>query len=81
MFPRNNASPPIIAVGQVILIADGSVVTSDASARVKIGTGDWGASAIMPLKYLSAVRCNDKFAADVYGLYVVASVALLTALM
>lgn len=45
MYPKNAASPPVIAVGQVILIADGSVVTADASARVKIGTGDWGASA------------------------------------
>lgn len=45
MYPKNNASPPIIAVGQVILIADGSVVTADAAARVKIGTGGWGASA------------------------------------
>jgi len=45
MYPRNSASPPPLAIGQVILIADGSVVTTAASARVKIGSGGWGAAA------------------------------------
>lgn len=45
MYPKNAASPPFITVGQVVQISDGAVQTSGASARVKTGTGSWGASA------------------------------------
>lgn len=44
MYPRNNASPPPIGVGQVIQISDGAVQTTGASARVKIGTGSFAAA-------------------------------------
>lgn len=44
MYPRNNASPPPLTVGQVVQISDGAVQTAGASARVKTGTGAWGAS-------------------------------------
>lgn len=45
MYPRNNAAPPIIDLGEILLKADGAQQTSGASARVKIGTGSWGAAA------------------------------------
>jgi hypothetical protein len=45
MYPRNNATPPIIDLGEIMLKSDGTQQTSGASARVKIGTGAWGASA------------------------------------
>lgn len=45
MYPRNAATPPAIAVGSVVQISDGAVQTTGASARVKTGTGAWGASA------------------------------------
>lgn len=44
MYPKNNASPPPIGVGQVIQISDGAVQTTGASARVKIGTGAFAAA-------------------------------------
>ena len=44
-YPRNSATPPTIAVGEVHLIADGSVVTADALARVLTAGGAWGAKA------------------------------------
>lgn len=43
MYPRNNASPPPIAVGSIYLIADGTIQTSGASVRVKTAGGSWGA--------------------------------------
>ena len=43
MYPKNAASPEEILVGQVILIADGSVVTASASVRTKGQGGSWGA--------------------------------------
>jgi len=43
MYPRNNASPPTIAIGSIYLIADGTIQTSGASVRVKTGSGAWGA--------------------------------------
>jgi len=44
-YPRNAASPPAIAVGVIYLLADGTIQTSGASARVKTGGGSWGAAA------------------------------------
>jgi hypothetical protein len=41
-YPRNAASPPIIAVGAIYLLADGTIQTTGASVRVKTGTGSWG---------------------------------------
>ncbi len=41
-YPRNAASPPIVAVGAIYLLADGTIQTSGASVRVKTGTGSWG---------------------------------------
>jgi hypothetical protein len=43
-YPRNAASPPPFVVGQVVLIADGTVQTTGVSARVQIGTGAWTAA-------------------------------------
>lgn len=45
MYPRNNAVPPIIDLGEIVLKADGTQQTTGASARVKIGTAAWGAAA------------------------------------
>jgi hypothetical protein len=45
MYPRNAASPPTIDLGQILQLSDGTVQTSGASVRVKIGTGAWGAGA------------------------------------
>lgn len=45
MYPRNAAAPPPIGVGEVRAVADGELQTSDVLARVKIGTGAWGAAA------------------------------------
>jgi hypothetical protein len=45
MFPKNNASPPTVAVGSIYLIADGTIQTSGASVRVKTAGGAWGAGA------------------------------------
>jgi hypothetical protein len=44
-YPRNAASPPIVAVGAIYLIADGTIQTTGASVRVKTGSGAWGAGA------------------------------------
>jgi len=44
-YPRNAASPPVIAVGAIYLLADGTIQTTGASARVKTGSGAWGAAA------------------------------------
>jgi hypothetical protein len=44
-YPRNAASPPHFLVGYVYQISDGAVQTSGVSARVKTGTGSWGAAA------------------------------------
>ena len=44
-YPRNAASPPTIAVGVIYLLADGTIQTTGASARVKTGSGAWGAAA------------------------------------
>jgi hypothetical protein len=41
-YPRNAATPPIVAVGAIYLLADGTIQTSGASVRVKTGTGAWG---------------------------------------
>lgn len=45
MYPRNAASPPTIDLGQMLQLSDGAIQTTDASVRVKIGTGAWGAGA------------------------------------
>jgi hypothetical protein len=45
MYPRNNASPPVIDLGEIVLKSDGTQQTTGASARVKIGIGAWGAAA------------------------------------
>jgi hypothetical protein len=44
-YPRNAASPPIVAVGAIYLIADGTIQTSGASVRVKTGSGAWATGA------------------------------------
>jgi hypothetical protein len=44
-YPRNAASPPVIAVGAIYLLADGTIQTTGASARVKTGSSAWGAAA------------------------------------
>lgn len=44
-YPRNAASPPIVAVGAIYLLADGTIQTTGASVRVKTGTGAWGSGA------------------------------------
>ena len=44
-YPRNAASPPVIAVGAIYLLADGTIQTTGASARVKTGSGAWSAAA------------------------------------
>jgi len=48
MYPCNAAVPPEIAVGAIHLIADGSLVTTAVLARVRVGTGAWGAPANTP---------------------------------
>lgn len=45
MYPKNAATPPEVDLGQMLLIADGTIQTAGASVRVKIGTGAWGAGA------------------------------------
>lgn len=45
MYPKNAVTPPEIAVGSVYLVADGTIQTTDVLARVRIGTGAWGAKA------------------------------------
>lgn len=45
MYPKNNATPPAIDLGQILLLADGTIQTTGASVRVRIGTGAWGAGA------------------------------------
>lgn len=42
MYPKNNASPPRLAVGQVVQISDGAIQTSGVSITVR---GDGGAEA------------------------------------
>ena len=44
-YPRNAASPPVIAVGAIYLLADGTIQTTGASARVKTGSGAWASAA------------------------------------
>jgi hypothetical protein len=44
-YPRNAATPPIVAVGAIYLLADGTIQTTGASVRVKTGTGSWGTGA------------------------------------
>jgi len=44
-YPRNAASPPTIAVGAIYLLTDGTIQKTGASARVKTGSGAWGAAA------------------------------------
>jgi hypothetical protein len=44
-YPRNAATPPIVAVGAIYLMADGTIQTTGASVRVKTGTGSWGSGA------------------------------------
>jgi hypothetical protein len=44
-YPRNASSPPHFLVGYVYQISDGALQTSGVSARVKTGTGSWGAAA------------------------------------
>jgi hypothetical protein len=45
MYPRNAATPPVIDLGEIVLKSDGTQQTTGAAARVKIGTGAWGAAA------------------------------------
>jgi hypothetical protein len=45
MYPRNNASPPTIGLGEIVLKADGTQQTTGVLARVKTGSGAWGAAA------------------------------------
>ena len=44
-YPRNAASPPVIAIGAIYLLADGTIQTTGASARVKTGSGAWATAA------------------------------------
>jgi hypothetical protein len=44
VYPRNATSPPEISLGQLLQLSDGAIQTSDASVRVKIGTGAWAAA-------------------------------------
>lgn len=43
MYPRNNATPPPVDLGEIRAIADNALQTSGASARVKTSTG-WAAA-------------------------------------
>lgn len=45
MYPKGNASPPPIGIGEVRAVADLALQTTDVLVRVKIGTGAWGAGA------------------------------------
>jgi hypothetical protein len=45
MYPRNNASPPTIGLGEIVLKADGTQQTTGVLARVRIGNGSWAAAA------------------------------------
>lgn len=45
MYPRNSETPPPFTVGRVIQKTDGAEQTADVLARVKTGTGAWGAAA------------------------------------
>ena len=42
-YPKNAATPNPVDVGEVVLIADGTVQTSGASVRVNLDAGGWGA--------------------------------------
>ena len=42
-YPKNADTPKAVTVGSVILIADGTVQTSDCSVRVSLDGGVWGA--------------------------------------
>jgi len=42
-YPKNAATPKSVTVGQVILIADGTIQTSGCSVRVNLDDGGWGA--------------------------------------
>jgi hypothetical protein len=44
-YPRNAATPPIVAVGVIYLLVDGTIQTTGASVRVKTGMGSWGSGA------------------------------------
>ncbi|MGV2337668.1 MAG UNVERIFIED_CONTAM: hypothetical protein LVR18_27490 [Planctomycetaceae bacterium] len=44
-YPRNATSPPVIAVGAIYLLADGTIQTTGASARVKTGSSAWATAA------------------------------------
>ena len=44
-YPRNATSPPVIAIGAIYLLADGTIQTTGASARVKTGSGAWATAA------------------------------------
>jgi hypothetical protein len=44
-YPRNAASPPIVAVGAIYSLTDNTIQTTGASVRVKTGSGSWGAGA------------------------------------
>ncbi|MBE3134087.1 MAG: hypothetical protein IMZ55_11475 [Acidobacteria bacterium] len=42
-YPKNAATPKAVTVGSVVLIADGTVQTSECSVRVSLDGGAWGA--------------------------------------
>lgn len=42
-YPRNSASPPPVPLGAIYSTADGSLVTSGAAVRVRVGTAAWAA--------------------------------------
>lgn len=42
-YPRNSATPPTIGVGEIRLLADGTLQTTGASVRVLTAGGSWGA--------------------------------------
>ena len=76
MYPRNAASPPRIAIGQVVLIADGTVQTSGVSVVVRAeggsetaggGTISYGASS--NIVYYTPTQAETNYTAFVVVAY------------
>ena len=70
MYPRNAASPPRIAVGAVILIADGAVQTSGVSVVVRpeggaesVGGGTIAYSAASGVVYYTPTQAETNYTA------------------
>ena len=70
MYPRNNATPPRIAVGAVVLIADGAVQTSGVSVVVRpeggaesAGAGTIAYSAASGVVYYTPTQAETNYTA------------------